>query len=379
MFIVQKKIALLNTGSELVSGDILNINSQMIANLLQNAGFSIGMHMIASDEQVEIEKALKFLLEDHSVVIVTGGLGPTSDDRTRFALSQVCEMPLVLRESSWKRIQDFFKTRNMNCPENNKVQAMFPEKAKLFPNKKGTADACCVSKSGKTIYLLPGPPRELNPIFKDFVLPDLLKLKMHQVIFKASWLLLNISESHMAHEIDEIVPQSETLSLAYRVDYPYLEVKLRAYDQSDYLKYKNEIEAQLKPHLVSRERETTTEQLKKYIKQLQQPIYITDPVTGGVLESRILDADNYPYLCFSHQPFEQNKKSIFFQIENHQAYWKNPSKSLEEINLKVQVFDQNKQRYLEKKHIVPQTQNIRKYISETVAWMILNDLKKHHG
>src|SRR4051794_34592502 len=89
------KFALLATGNELTSGDILNTNGQFIAKTLTEQGFTIGDHVICSDQESDIVTCINFLLSHHDVLIITGGLGPTSDDRTRNALSTAIKKPFV--------------------------------------------------------------------------------------------------------------------------------------------------------------------------------------------------------------------------------------------------------------------------------------------
>ncbi|MFN7097499.1 MAG: molybdopterin-binding protein, partial [Gammaproteobacteria bacterium] len=100
------RIGLLATGTELITGDILNTNGQQIAQTLTEQDYLVGLHVLASDEQQEIAAALSYLLTQHQIVIITGGLGPTSDDRTRFALAEVIKQTLVPDEPSWQYIVD---------------------------------------------------------------------------------------------------------------------------------------------------------------------------------------------------------------------------------------------------------------------------------
>lgn len=411
------KIAILNTGSELIRGDILNTNGQYAANLLQEEGFSIGMHLLVTDDLNQMVDAFQFLLDHHAVVIVTGGLGPTSDDVTRLALSEVFQTPLVFYPDSWERIVGHFKKRQLDCPENNRVQALFPEKAKIFPNPYGTADGCAASKNEKWAYLLPGPPYEFQPMLNNFVLPHLRELKLHQKTYKESWLLMNVSESHIAHILDPLISQVENTELAYRVHYPYLEVKLRSTDHDAFLKCQEKIEHEIQTLVISKERETASLQLKQYIKRLKKPLYIEDHATGGLLEANLLDVENYDYLHFySHHyeralnpaddvsrldrgiqekghdvsirpttsPFKLSKaiqtndeEAIYIYIEGLEAYWKNfihPTTSADvritiEHHSKIQQFKEN---------VRVQTNNPRLYAMETCAFLILSYLKKEY-
>ena len=97
-------IGFLATGDELTTGDILNTNGQTIARILFEKGFELGSHVIAPDEESSIVNAIKFLLQNHSIIIITGGLGPTSDDRTRYALAKALNKHLIFHMPSWEKL-----------------------------------------------------------------------------------------------------------------------------------------------------------------------------------------------------------------------------------------------------------------------------------
>src|SRR5690242_8233045 len=118
------KIALLATGDEIIHGDILNSNTQEIAAQLFNHGISVGTHMTVPDNMTEIETAIQFLLKTHRGLIITGGLGPTSDDLTRYALSHAIANPLVFDENTWKTIVERLARFGYHTPpETNRQQA----------------------------------------------------------------------------------------------------------------------------------------------------------------------------------------------------------------------------------------------------------------
>lgn len=160
------KIALLATGDEISNGDILNSNAQIIAQTLTKHGMRIGMHMTVVDNTPEIVQALTFLLQTHRAVIMTGGLGPTSDDLTRYALSEVVGQPLVFDEATWNAICDRFKLLGYagEPPAGNHQQALFPKGATIITNPNGTAAGCAVQYREQFIFMLPGPPFECLPM-----------------------------------------------------------------------------------------------------------------------------------------------------------------------------------------------------------------------
>ena len=125
--------------------------------------------MACDDQQSEITKALCYLLETHSIVIITGGLGPTCDDRTRYSLAEVIDEKLELHEESWQRVHDFIMKFRGEVPENNKQQSLFPKSATIIINTTGTADGCHVKFQDKDIFMLPGPPSQSLPMVQDYI------------------------------------------------------------------------------------------------------------------------------------------------------------------------------------------------------------------
>src|SRR3990167_6944088 len=132
-------IALLATGDELVIGDTLNTNSQQLAHTLNSEGLLLGFHLICSDQEEDIFEAIRFLSTHHSILIMTGGLGPTSDDRTRFALSKFMDTPLQEYELATEHIKARLEASKLSMNPGNHQQALFPPNAVLLPNPLGTA------------------------------------------------------------------------------------------------------------------------------------------------------------------------------------------------------------------------------------------------
>ncbi len=220
------RIGLLATGNELTEGDILNLDGQAIAHLLIENSLSIGLHVITPDKEKDIEDALKFLLRSHAIVIITGGLGPTSDDITRNALSAVINKELKFDEPTWQHIRQRVHERLGKEPhDSNRQQALFPEGAHIIPNPNGTAAGCWVESKKNTIYMLPGPPKECIPMFVEVVLPNILSKYKPRERMKLSWQLQGAVESDMAALIDEAVKEYP-VTTGYRAAYPFLEVKI---------------------------------------------------------------------------------------------------------------------------------------------------------
>lgn len=293
------RIALLATGDEITNGDILNTNAQIIAQKLFSNGMHIGQHMTVSDNTSEIEQAITFLLSTHRALIITGGLGPTSDDITRYALGKALNRQLAFDDATWQSICDRFKTLGYQGepPEGNRQQALFPDGAKIISNPSGTAAGCMIDHQEQLIFMLPGPPFECLPMVDTFVLPKLKQAQFSEILFYDHWLLFGVSESVIAEQLDALAKPYQCTT-GYRLAYPYIEFKIYSNHEKDFRAFVALAEKALAPHLISDGKQTASSMLKKKIETLDFVLSIHDNATGGVFESLIKTPKNSANLDF---------------------------------------------------------------------------------
>jgi nicotinamide-nucleotide amidase len=222
---ILNSVALLATGDELTNGDILNTNGATIAQQLFANGIIVGEHVIVADNETAILKAITYQLQNHNTLIITGGLGPTSDDLTRFALAKYLQTSLMFNEEVWNTICQRLQQRNFPVHESNRQQALFPESATILPNLHGSAAGCFVKHNEQQIFMLPGPPKECLTMFSDHVLPKLKHL--FQPHYRLKWLLTGVREGEIAAKIEAAIPHLKC-HFGYRWNYPNLEFKLSA-------------------------------------------------------------------------------------------------------------------------------------------------------
>ena len=122
-----KRVAILSTGSEIISGDIQNTNSTYIAKVLFKNEIISGEHLTTDDQEINLKNGIKFLLKNNNAIIITGGLGPTDDDRTRFIISEISNKKLIFDDNSLDRLTKRLENKKINVKENNKRQCWFPE------------------------------------------------------------------------------------------------------------------------------------------------------------------------------------------------------------------------------------------------------------
>lgn len=175
----QRSAEILCIGTELLMGDIINTNAAYLAKELAGLGINLYHQSVVGDNPERLRQSLQLALKRADIVITTGGLGPTYDDLSKETIAACFGRTLVMDEDSLARIQAHFLRLGREMTDNNKKQAMMPQGCVIFQNENGTAPGCAIEGSGelegKTAIMLPGPPREMKPMFEQQVKPYLLK------------------------------------------------------------------------------------------------------------------------------------------------------------------------------------------------------------
>ncbi len=184
------QIEIINTGSELMLGRVLNTHQQWLCRQLSDLGYVVMRQVAVSDEGTQIQTAVREALTRADLIITTGGLGPTSDDRTRDLIAELLGTELICNDEVLARITTFFTSRKRPMPESTKIQAMVPRGALVLMNAHGTAPGLVMEvpagkfRSAVTwLVMLPGPPRELRPMFTDQIVPWLREKLPHDTEF----------------------------------------------------------------------------------------------------------------------------------------------------------------------------------------------------
>ena len=318
-----KTVAFLATGDEITSGDTLDTNSPDMAHRLADNNIKTGMHMHVSDDQDELEAAMQFLLKHHDGLIIIGGLGPTSDDRTRYALANAINRPLQFNEASWQRIENRFKRFRLNLPsESNKRQAYFPQGSTIIPNDNGSADGCWLNTQNQFIALLPGPPSECLPMFDNHILPTLEYQQFQQDTHIKRWLLFGVSESAIADYMDELL-NDHPVTTAYRLSPPYIEFKIYYQSDHDLHQAQPTIEQAIQPYLLSSFNQSASTLLKEALTTTSQTIYIRDEATRGHFFATLTREQLFNNIVLCDEPVASK---LYVHIEGLEDYWHNTIK-----------------------------------------------------
>lgn len=220
-------IDLITIGDELLLGLTRNGHLTYLGEELAGRGAAPNRNLVIRDEAEEIKRNFTLAWEESDVVITTGGLGPTSDDRTREIIAETLGLELRYSPEVEADIREKFKVFGRKMGPNNRKQAFYPEGSELIMNTQGTAPGIWLEHEGRLLIMLPGPPLELRPMFENQVLPRLAK-EGHlndsgsMVAFQTS----GIGESALELKLEPILDGREDIDVAYCAHYGTVSVRL---------------------------------------------------------------------------------------------------------------------------------------------------------
>lgn len=362
-------IAILATGDELVHGDTLNTNAHQIAHTLSSEGLPLGMHMMCSDKKPDIIACLNFLVQQHDILIIIGGLGPTTDDLTRFALAQFTDDVLIEHEEALVHLQNRLKKNKTQLNAGNLQQCIFPARAEILPNPHGTAVGCYYKWQNKTLILLPGPPRECLPMFHHEVLPRLqLSARSKKHILK--WRIFGLAESEIAQTLEDALAEYDCHT-GYRLDVPYIEFKVRC--KAELLdEIKLLVDGLLAAHIIAPEQQKASDRLFDLIIARNQAITIIDEVTGGILETLLVKPASRHLLYFHHE----TTKGLSFHLSGLDAYWQQQSCNSTELTITYQKEGASQGREV---HVMPyRSPLVIQYAAEWLSFRLFHLINQLH-
>ena len=285
------KIEVINTGTELLLGNTLNTHGAWFGRELFKLGLRIARQTTVPDGDA-IREALQEVLGRADAVIVTGGLGPTSDDLTREITAEVLGLELITDEAALRSLESFFALRGRPMVDANLKQALCPVGADVLPNPNGTAPGIYVpprlnGRSNCAVFLLPGPPRELYPMYRAEVVPRLRALagveQLHQALVLK---FTGIGESDFHQGIDARL--AEVVGLEYGYCAHIGEVDLRLIGDAAALEAGRKIALEhFEKFLISDDESSLEETVFRLLKKRGMAFATAESCTGGLIANRI--------------------------------------------------------------------------------------------
>ena len=221
--------AILAIGDEVLRGEITNTNATFLAARLFDAGLDVCEQRVVADDAVEIRRSLQELAQRAAVVVVTGGLGPTEDDRTVDVVADLLGVEGEPHTASLEAMKTRFAAHGFELTPNNLRQVRVPRGAEALPNGAGIAPGFFVRLAGRAAYFLPGVAREMERIYTDHVAPRLRAQMAAQGVPVAAvrtWHVYGMGESHIDHRLAKLLEGMPQATLHFRTDAPENHVKV---------------------------------------------------------------------------------------------------------------------------------------------------------
>jgi nicotinamide-nucleotide amidase len=293
--VINKRYELLTLGDELLLGLTTNTHLRFLGAQLGRHGVLLQRNVTVTDEADAIAKQFSESWRTADVVITTGGLGPTCDDRTREAIAKELGQKLVLDAEVEKAIEGFFSRLGRKMTPNNLKQAYRPERAVVLANPNGTAPGLWVAQEGKVLVMLPGPPHEMQPMFIDQVVPRLVKLGLLQereayVQFRTA----GVGESALETKLQPIFDcHGDTLSVAFCAHQGQVDCRLSSpagklsYEQLEEIS--RECARLLGEDLIGFGHDSLAKVVADLLRAQEKILAVAETVTGGLLAHAFTD------------------------------------------------------------------------------------------
>jgi nicotinamide-nucleotide amidase len=286
------KVEVLAIGNELLDGRVTDTNGATLARELRKRGMALSRVTVVSDELQEIVEELGAAASRADLVVCSGGLGPTDDDRTRHAAAAWLGVELEFHEESWEAIVARFASIGFEVTPNNRLQALFPKGATVWPNEVGTAPAFeCRDGAGKRAVFLPGVPSEYRWLLERYLLPTLGAEGGRRLVSR-SWKFFGRGESALEHDLQDIAFPAG-LIVGYRAHFPEVHVTLSAWDDGDGAQERmveqvgQQVLGRLGRFLVAEGAESLPERLGRLLGERGQRVTTVESCTGGMIAAML--------------------------------------------------------------------------------------------
>lgn len=283
-------VEIITIGTEILIGSILNTNVNYLSKQLVGLGLETLYHTTVDDNRERLRDVINIALKRSDIIITTGGLGPTDDDLTKEVIAEALGLEMKKDTEAEYTLINRFKSSNMKMTNNNLKQTFKPVGSTLIPNDKGTAPGIYINENNTKIIMLPGPPREMTHMFKNYVV-DIIKGKAH--IVTKSLNTFGIGESTLEEELKSLNIYDNGLEIATFAHLGTCEIKIigkgtRVEDINRKINEKvNIIEEKIGDYIYGYDNITLEEVVISNLKKKNYSISTCESCTGGLLASKI--------------------------------------------------------------------------------------------
>lgn len=282
-------------GSELLTPDRTDTNSLWLTEKLNEIGIEVKLKTVVGDDELRLEETIKDALKRSEIVITTGGLGPTEDDITRQVSARAIGRELVFHEELAEELRQRFRNWGREMPEINKRQAFVIEGARILPNPNGSASGMLVETGGKFLAVFPGPPRELKPMFENYVLPEFKKIAGEIIVRRKILRVSGMGESAVDASIAPIYKEFKSVQTSILFNRSEVEVHIITHSESEaeaervLQELSDKIVEKLGIAVFTTDGEQMEEVVGKLLSERGKTLSLAESCTGGLIGGRLTD------------------------------------------------------------------------------------------
>jgi nicotinamide-nucleotide amidase len=311
------KAEILSTGDEIRTGALVDSNTAWIAERLERQGISVTRHQSVGDDLEALTDVITEISRRADVAVVTGGLGPTVDDRTFEAAALAAGVELILDAAALADIEEFFRRLGRPCSPSNRKQAMIPQGAVCLPNPIGTAPGISLAIRNCTFFFLPGVPAEMRRMIDEQVLPRIQVMQgpVHEYCLLHTISTFGLPESLVGEKIASVTEKFPEITLGLRAKFPEIQVKLYLNTQDAPAGQKILVAADrwvsdvLGHHVFSHQGRPMAEEVGRLLLDRKATLALAESCTGGLVANWITNAaGSSGYFLFSGVTYHNNAK-----------------------------------------------------------------------
>ncbi|RYV03333.1 damage-inducible protein CinA [Shewanella sp. OPT22] len=306
------KLEMICTGEEVLAGQIIDTNAAWVADTLMDQGIEMQRRITVGDRLEDLVDAFIERSKHADVIIVNGGLGPTSDDMSAEAMALAKGEALIENKEWSQRLREWFAKNNRPMPESNLKQAMLPESAIMVDNPVGTACGFRVKLNNAWLFFTPGVPFELKHMIQEQFIPFIKQaFEVEEKVKLKKLLTLGAGESALAQELEKLdVPAG--ITIGYRSSMPHIEIKLFARGETAIAalpQFTDIVKVCLGESVVAEDVPTLAEAIHFQLLNSDFTLALAESCTGGMLASQLIDfAGSSKYLAHSVVSYSNQAK-----------------------------------------------------------------------
>ena len=284
------KVELLLTGNELMSGDVIDSNSAVIAQQLKTLGLEISRRVTVKDDTDLLSQEIISQSQRADILIINGGLGPTVDDMTAQALADAAQLPLAIHQQALSQLTAWCEKRSYELNQANKKQAVLPQGCDIITNDSGSACGFHLRLNGCAIYTTPGVPSEMVTMIQQEIVPAIERdFKINSTTDVSRFQVFGIGESTIQQLVSEHLSDwPAEIELGFRASMPLIEMKLTTdTEQGHGIKalWQNKLEQLLGGHVIGQGKTSLAQALVEALQQQHKSVAFAESCTGGLMSS----------------------------------------------------------------------------------------------